>query len=205
MLRIAIYAENPGRREELTELVAAIRDARVVGAAGSASALLAMLAGTPADIVIAADMPRLDRPSAMPPIIAVLEGEDEAAALGVLAAGASAVLSRAASPAALGAAIAAARQGLRVLPRDLCAALLGIGSGPAPGQIADQPKPELTPREIEVLAAMADGASNKMIARRLGISFHTAKFHVASILAKLDAETRTEAVSQAARLGLVML
>ncbi|HEX6841843.1 MAG TPA: LuxR C-terminal-related transcriptional regulator [Stellaceae bacterium] len=63
----------------------------------------------------------------------------------------------------------------------------------------------LTPREIEVLAAMADGASNKMIARRLGISFHTAKFHVASILAKLDADSRTEAVAQGARLGLVML
>jgi DNA-binding CsgD family transcriptional regulator len=44
-----------------------------------------------------------------------------------------------------------------------------------------------------------------MIARRLGISFHTVKFHVASILAKLDADTRTEAVAQGARLGLVML
>jgi DNA-binding NarL/FixJ family response regulator len=63
----------------------------------------------------------------------------------------------------------------------------------------------LTPRELEVLAAMADGASNKVIARRLGISFHTAKFHVAAILAKLDADSRTEAVAKAAHLGLVML
>jgi DNA-binding NarL/FixJ family response regulator len=63
----------------------------------------------------------------------------------------------------------------------------------------------LTPRELEVLSAMADGASNKVIARRLGISFHTAKFHVAAILAKLDADTRTEAVAKAAHLGLVML
>ncbi len=63
----------------------------------------------------------------------------------------------------------------------------------------------LTPRELEVLAAMADGASNKVIARRLGISFHTVKFHVASILEKLDAESRTEAVAAAARGGLVML
>jgi DNA-binding NarL/FixJ family response regulator len=60
-------------------------------------------------------------------------------------------------------------------------------------------------RELEVLAAMADGASNKAIARRLGISFHTAKFHVAAILAKLDADSRTEAVAKAAQLGLVML
>jgi DNA-binding NarL/FixJ family response regulator len=63
----------------------------------------------------------------------------------------------------------------------------------------------LTPREREVLAALADGASNKMIARRLGISFHTAKFHVAALLAKLDVDSRTEAVAVAARQGLVML
>ncbi len=63
----------------------------------------------------------------------------------------------------------------------------------------------LTARERDVLSALADGASNKAIVRRLGISFHTVKFHVASILAKLDAESRTEAVTQAARLGLVML
>ena len=63
----------------------------------------------------------------------------------------------------------------------------------------------LTPREIEVLGAMADGASNKVIARRLNISFSTAKFHVASILAKLDVESRTEAVMKAAQAGLIML
>ena len=62
----------------------------------------------------------------------------------------------------------------------------------------------LTPRELEVLSAMADGVSNKAIARRLGISFHTVKFHVAAILAKLDADSRTEAVTRAAQLGLVM-
>ena len=52
---------------------------------------------------------------------------------------------------------------------------------------------------------MADGVSNKAIARRLGISFHTAKFHVAAILAKLNADSRTEAVARATQLGLVML
>jgi DNA-binding NarL/FixJ family response regulator len=56
-----------------------------------------------------------------------------------------------------------------------------------------------------VLAAIADGTSNKAIARRLGISFHTVKFHVAAILGKLDADSRTEAVTRAAQRGLVML
>ena len=70
---------------------------------------------------------------------------------------------------------------------------------------ADDGAPELTAREIEVLRLLVGGASNKMIARALGISSHTAKFHVASILEKLDATTRTEAVTTAIRLGLLMV
>lgn len=63
----------------------------------------------------------------------------------------------------------------------------------------------LTPREVEVLALMAEGASNKSIARRLGISVHTAKFHVGSLIDKLDAIGRTDAVAQAARIGVIHL
>ena len=63
----------------------------------------------------------------------------------------------------------------------------------------------LTPREREVLALLAEGASNKSIARRLGISVHTAKFHVRSVIDKLDAVGRTDAVAHAARLGIVHL
>ena len=63
----------------------------------------------------------------------------------------------------------------------------------------------LTPRELEVLALLAEGASNKIIARRLGISVHTAKFHVASLLDKLDAVGRTDAVAHAARRGVINL
>lgn len=64
---------------------------------------------------------------------------------------------------------------------------------------------ELTPRERDVLLMMAEGASNKAIARRLGISVHTAKFHVGSLLEKLDATGRTDAVAHAARLGVINL
>jgi DNA-binding CsgD family transcriptional regulator len=63
----------------------------------------------------------------------------------------------------------------------------------------------LTPREQEVLALLAEGASNKLIARRLGISVHTAKFHVGSLLNKFDAVGRTDAVAHAARLGVLHL
>jgi len=64
---------------------------------------------------------------------------------------------------------------------------------------------ELTTRELEVLALLAEGASNKLIARRLGISAHTAKYHVASLLEKLDAVSRTDAVAHAARIGVLQL
>ena len=65
--------------------------------------------------------------------------------------------------------------------------------------------PPLTPREQEVLALLAEGASNKTIARRLGISVHTAKFHVGQLLDKLDATGRTDAVAHAARRGVLNL
>jgi DNA-binding CsgD family transcriptional regulator len=61
----------------------------------------------------------------------------------------------------------------------------------------------LTHRELDVLALLAEGASNKSIARTLGISVHTVKFHIASLFDKLDAEGRTEAVAQAARMGAI--
>jgi DNA-binding NarL/FixJ family response regulator len=96
--------------------------------------------------------------------------------------------------------------GLVVFPKQVLAALLGgpkISNGNL--QAADDDHRRLSKREIAVLTAMTDGLSNKQIARRLGISFHTVKFHVASILEKLEAESRTEAVFKAAQLGIVML
>lgn len=65
--------------------------------------------------------------------------------------------------------------------------------------------PALSPREAEVLALLAEGAPNKVIARRLNISVHTAKFHVAAILIKLGAANRTDAIAIAMRQGLVLV
>jgi DNA-binding NarL/FixJ family response regulator len=64
---------------------------------------------------------------------------------------------------------------------------------------------DLTAREREVLALLAEGLANKAIAARLGVSEHTAKFHVNAILGKLGVESRAEAIVQAARMGLVVL
>ena len=86
------------------------------------------------------------------------------------------------------------------------AVVLPAGRSPG-GDVAPQADAEapLTPRELEVLALLAEGASNKMIARRLGISVHTAKFHVGSLIDKLDAVGRTDAVAHAARRGVIHL
>jgi DNA-binding CsgD family transcriptional regulator len=76
---------------------------------------------------------------------------------------------------------------------------------PHAAQKSAQPDAALTPREIQVLSLLAEGASNKFIARRLGISVHTVKFHVASLLDKFEAIGRTDAVTQALRLGVIQL
>ena len=64
---------------------------------------------------------------------------------------------------------------------------------------------DLTPREIEVLRMLAEGFGNREMASRLGISDHTVKFHVSSILEKLGAASRTEAVTLGIRMGLILL
>jgi NarL family two-component system response regulator YdfI len=64
---------------------------------------------------------------------------------------------------------------------------------------------DLTPREIEVLRMLAEGFGNREMASRLGISDHTVKFHVSSILDKLGAASRTEAVTLGIRMGLILL
>jgi DNA-binding CsgD family transcriptional regulator len=83
--------------------------------------------------------------------------------------------------------------------------VLAAGLRLEPAAERGRPAPHLSPREREVLALLLDGASNKAVARALGISVRTAKFHVAAVLAKLGARNRAEAVSIALREGLVAI
>jgi len=132
--------------------------------------------------------------------------ESERASLEALNAGASAILPLSANLVEIIATIKMVVKGVAIFPQKLLTTLSNraeIVSGRS-GE-PDGGRPRLSERERIVLTAMADGLSNKQIARRLEISFHTVKFHVASILEKLEVETRTEAVIKAAQLGLVML
>jgi DNA-binding NarL/FixJ family response regulator len=113
----------------------------------------------------------------------------------------------------------ALRAGVRgVLPHDcssveLTAAIQAVAAGLVvlqQGDVIAQNglKPQtstLSPREVEVLRLLADGLANKEIGYRLGISEHTVKFHVNSILTRMDASTRAEAVAIGMRQGLILL
>ena len=128
----------------------------------------------------------------------VLLVPDESTAADAWTSGARAMLLRESAPTAIAAALVAAHQGLVILDTLLADSLLSL---PVP-----LPETEmLTARERDVLALLAEGLPNKLIADRLVISEHTVKFHIGSILSKLNVHSRTEAVIHAARRGLLII
>jgi DNA-binding NarL/FixJ family response regulator len=148
-----------------------------------------------ADVVLSA-VP-LDELNPGPAIVLLGEAGWSAEAL---RAGVRAVLPPDASAAEILAAIEGAAAGMAMIdPRELETLLAG-----APQPAAERAA-ALTARELEVLRMLAEGAANKTIAWKLNISEHTAKFHVAQILGKLHAGTRTEAVTRGIRQGLILL
>jgi two-component system nitrate/nitrite response regulator NarL len=132
------------------------------------------------------------------PLVALLP--DAAHAADLWMAGASGLLGRDTDAESLVAAMQAAVAGLRVVDHFVATTLM-----PNRELAHDPLAEELTPRETEVLQLLADGLTNKAIAQKLGISEHTVKFHVNAILGKLQAQSRTEAVVRATRLGLLLL
>jgi len=140
------------------------------------------------------------------PVVAVVG--DPAHVAPAIAAGARGVVLRnqVDSP-GLHAALAAVRSGLTVVDSDLASTLV-----PQPPVITSSEhggkskgRGDLTERERQVVQLLSEGLSNKLIADRLGISDHTAKFHVNGVMMKLGASTRTEAVVEAMRRGLIRL
>ena len=137
------------------------------------------------------------------PIVVLTEAASPAGSAQALQAGIRALLPSEISTDQLAAALQAAASGLVVLhPAEIPTAF--TAAAPASQPLAELPEP-LTRREREVLQMLAAGLANKEIAARLNISDHTAKFHVAAILGKLGASTRTEAVALGIRRGLVLL
>ena len=182
-IAVVVRLVEPGLRAEIVSLLADIAHVHLVATAA------------PADVVVTDALREADDG-------AVVIG-DAASITTALERGWTGLLRHQVNRENLRIAIEAAHEGLVCVPRSIA-----VGSGDA-GPHIEEADPEtigaqiLTTREQEVLQLMANGASNKVIARMLAISVHTAKFHVASVIAKLGATGRTEAVALAMRQGIV--
>lgn len=165
--------------------------ARSIGRHG-AEAVLLVLSVPRAEQVLGA----LAAVLAPPPVILLTANVQGAWRSRTLRRGLRGILDREATAGEITAAIGAARAGLLVLDPDA-----PRPTPSAPRATATRRDAALTAREIEVLEMMAEGLDNRRLAARLGISRHTVKFHVASILDKLHAASRTEAVTIGIREG----
>jgi DNA-binding NarL/FixJ family response regulator len=160
-----------------------------------------------ADVVVW-DAPDAARNAALTPTLALVNAAQDARQ--ALRAGARGALSREASFHAIAPAALAVASGHWVLDEAFATVLLDLADAAPSATPALAPLPPpiptlLSPREQQVLGLLSEGLSNRDVAARLGISRHTAKFHVNAILDKLGATTRTEAVVLAARSGLLTL
>lgn len=196
--RVRIQASDKLVADALGAALSAGPGIEVVGAADSAHVVL-----WDSGSFEKAPAARLQLPAAELGVPVLALARDEAHATQLLGVGARGTVLRQASAPRLAAAVIAIRYGFYVVDIELATASLAAVL-PPPAE-ADASEAGLTAREREVLALLAQGLSNKSIARRLSVSIHTIKFHVNSILSKLDADSRTQAVTSAVRRGLVSL
>ncbi len=205
-LRILIVADDPLTRSGLTALLGNQAGGAVAGQIPGDADILAAVEQYRPDVLVwdlgwspeAALEHLADLKDYALPVAALLA--DESLAAEALAAGARGLLLRHTDSAILAAALDAVARGLTVVDPALAGAVFPARDRPLPAPVED-----LTRRERSVLQLLAEGLSNKDIAARLDISEHTVKFHVNAILGKLGAHSRIEAVTRAARLGLLIL
>jgi len=206
VIRLAIAASSAVVRAGLEALARSDPEIELVGSFSDLAALDGSREGDMEalrpDVILAA-VPLEDLAPAAdafaPPVVLLATEAQPVWTRDALRAGIRAMLPRESSAGEILSAVAAAANGLALLdPHDLESLLA------APVTMAAE-APVLTPRELEVLRMLADGEANKTIAWKLGISEHTAKFHVASILTKLDAASRAEAVAIGIRKGMILL
>lgn len=199
-IQVAVVTDDPLLRTGLTSMLAQVGEVTVVGLDKAEVALWDP--GTDGSRTLA----RLRELHTLAvPAVAVVGDPSHLAP--ALAAGARGVVLRDQVGPGIAAALAAVRSGLTVMDTSLAATLAG-GAGAVTSKPDARPGKgggELTERERQVVQLLAEGLSNKLVADRLGISDHTAKFHVNGVMAKLGASTRTEAVVEAVRRGLVTL
>jgi two-component system, NarL family, response regulator YdfI len=213
MIRVLIVASSSISRSGLETLLRASSSLQIVGLISEFGQLAEKVEELQPDVVVAEitgqdtalpeEIPKLSEEAPVAIMLLVDDANSERD-LDAFRNGARAVLPRNMSPDGIIAAVEAVGAGLAVLLPEGLDSLLREGS--VSHRSVSPPLVEaLTPREIEVLGMMVEGWGNKEISARLGISEHTVKFHVASIMGKLNASSRTEAVTSGIRHGLIML
>ena len=209
-LRLLIVAADTLARAGLAALAGDLPNIQIIGQIGPDDLALAESNDLAADIILC-DMgwepeeqidvlieAAADSQSGGPGLVALLP--DQEAVNLLWSAGIRTLLLRDTSMQALSSAIWATANKLAVIDPLLLEVLVPEGSVQERGLIDD-----LTARETEVLKLVAEGLSNKAIAQELSLSEHTVKFHLNAIMGKLDVQSRTAAVVQATRLGLIAL
>jgi len=201
-LRVAVLSSSFGWSEEL---VALLREASAIESVGAAATIaeLGRLTPAPDVVIVDAQLSEMLVDGFSPAMPRVMLSDARERDMPLLAGGV-AILERNPSAAHLLAALQAAAGGLIALSPRHAERLMDPPVEPVTHDKAQWIQP-LTPRELQILRMLADGSPNKSIAADLQISEHTAKFHVSQILAKLGAESRTEAVAIGIRHGLVMV
>jgi two-component system, NarL family, response regulator YdfI len=200
-----VAATSAVRRVGLESIVRSHPEFQLAGSFGAVASLVSFARSTELDvIVIDSDSIRdaLLEPPSDAAIVLLTEISDARSISHLLRSGVRAILSRESDPEQVLSAIYAAHDGLVLLSTataETLAALYGDPSVEFEAALSEQ----ITCRETDVLRMLAEGLVNKDIAVRLGISEHTVKFHISSILDKLGASTRTEAVTLGIRRGLI--
>lgn len=206
MIRIVVVDDHPIVREGLVAALTDEKEFKVVGAVGSAEDALPLVAAQRPDVILLdLELPAQSGLEAIPKLrdarpqskILILTAYDtDERVMGALRAGAQGYLLKGASLEEIARAIRAVHAGGSYLAPRIASKVVGALSLRAQASA-------LSGREREVLRLVADGQANKRIARTLGITERTVKFHVTSILNKLGAENRAQAVSLATRRGLL--
>ena len=204
-IRIAVVATSAVRRAGLESIVRSHADCHLAGSFGAVASLVPFARKTELDVIIIdSDSIRdlLLEPLSEAAIVLLTEVADARSVARLLRIGVRAILSRESDPDNLLSAIYAVYDGLVLLSTATAKSLAAV-YGDQPLEVEDELSEEITSRETDVLRMLAEGLVNKDIAARLGISEHTVKFHISSILDKLGASTRTEAVTLGIRRGLI--
>jgi two-component system, NarL family, response regulator YdfI len=204
-IRIAVVATSAVRRAGLESIVRSHAEFQLAGSFGAMAGLASFARSNDLDvIVIDSDSIRdlLLEPISDAAIVLLMEVSHARSISRLLRSGVRAILSRESDPDDILSAIYAAYDGLVLLSTATAQSLAGV-YGDQPLEVEDEFSEEITSRETDVLRMLAEGLVNKDIAARLGISEHTVKFHISSILDKLGASTRTEAVTLGIRRGLI--